>query len=211
MHAWHPIQTVGSCKKWTWWRHQMETFYALLALSARNSPVTDEFPAQRPVTRSFDVFYLRPNKRLSKQSWGCWFETSLGSLWRHSNINNVCIAITNCYALTQVLLWCSFHNNQNKANKHINNPPPKYIQNLLFSLLKYHVRSNKQGQYPGCWCPESLCCRDIISHDISYEQSWYYCFRCDWISRNCAWKNKKSCEIQIYFWSFLRNIQQDKI
>ena len=157
------------------------------------------------------LFYLRPNKRLSKQSWGCWFETSLGSLWRHSNINNVCIAITNCYALTQVLLWCSFHNNQNKANKHINNPPPKYIQNLLFSLLKYHVRSNKQGQYPGCWCPESLCCWDIISHDISYEQSWYYCFRCDWISRNCAWKNKKSCEIQIYFWSFLRNIQQDKI
>ena len=30
-----------------------------------------EFPAQRPVTRSFDVFFdLRPNKRLSKQPWG---------------------------------------------------------------------------------------------------------------------------------------------
>ena len=30
---------------------------------------TDEFPTQRPVTRSFDVFFdLRPNKRLSKQS-----------------------------------------------------------------------------------------------------------------------------------------------
>ena len=28
-----------------------------------------EFPAQSPVTQSFDVFfYLRPNKRLSKQS-----------------------------------------------------------------------------------------------------------------------------------------------
>ena len=35
----------------TWWRHQMETFSALLALCARNSPVTGEFPAQRPVTR----------------------------------------------------------------------------------------------------------------------------------------------------------------
>ena len=33
----------------------METFYALLALCAENSPVTGEFPAQRPVTRSFDV------------------------------------------------------------------------------------------------------------------------------------------------------------
>ena len=37
-----------------WWRHQMETFSALLAFSAGNSPVTGEFPAQRPVTRSFE-------------------------------------------------------------------------------------------------------------------------------------------------------------
>ena len=35
-----------------------------------------EFPAQRPMTRSFDVFFdLRLNKWLSKQSWGWWFET----------------------------------------------------------------------------------------------------------------------------------------
>ena len=39
-----------------WWRHQMETFSALLAICAGNSPVPDEFPTQRPVTRSFDVF-----------------------------------------------------------------------------------------------------------------------------------------------------------
>ena len=38
-----------------WWRHQMETFSALLAICAGNSPVHGEFPAQRPVTRSFDV------------------------------------------------------------------------------------------------------------------------------------------------------------
>ena len=41
----------------TWWRHQMEAFTALLALCAGNSPVTGEFPAQRPVTQSFDVFF----------------------------------------------------------------------------------------------------------------------------------------------------------
>ena len=41
------------------------------------------FPAQRPVTRNFDVFFeLRPNKLLSKQPWGCWFETPSRSLWR---------------------------------------------------------------------------------------------------------------------------------
>ena len=44
----------------------METFSTLLALSAGNSPVTGELPAQRPVTRNFDVlFYLHLNKRLS--------------------------------------------------------------------------------------------------------------------------------------------------
>ena len=44
----------------------METFSALLAICAGNSPVPGEFPAQRPVTRSFDVFFdLRLNKRLS--------------------------------------------------------------------------------------------------------------------------------------------------
>ena len=37
-------------------RHQMETLSALLALCAGKSPVTGEFPSQRPVTRSFDVF-----------------------------------------------------------------------------------------------------------------------------------------------------------
>ena len=45
-----------------------------------------EFPTQRPVTRSFDVFFdLRLNKRLSKQPWGWWFETLSGSLWRQCN------------------------------------------------------------------------------------------------------------------------------
>ena len=35
----------------------MEAFSALLALSAGNLPVTDDFAAQRPVTQSFDVFF----------------------------------------------------------------------------------------------------------------------------------------------------------
>ena len=48
----------------SWWRHQMETFSALLVFCAGNSPVSGEFPAQRPVTRSFDVLFdLRLNKR----------------------------------------------------------------------------------------------------------------------------------------------------
>ena len=69
-----------------WWRHQMETFSALLSICAGNSPVPGEFPTQRPVTRSFDVYFdLRLNKRLSKQWWGWWFETLSRPLWRHRN------------------------------------------------------------------------------------------------------------------------------
>ena len=65
---------------------QMETFSALLAICAGNSPVPGEFPTQRPVTRSFDIFFdLRQNKRLRKQSWGWWFETRSRPLWRHCN------------------------------------------------------------------------------------------------------------------------------
>ena len=45
-----------------------------------------EFPAQRPVTRSFAVFFdLSLNKRLSKQSRCWWFETQSHPLWRHCN------------------------------------------------------------------------------------------------------------------------------
>ena len=94
----------------SWWRHQMETFSALLALCAGNSPVPGEFPSQRPVTRSFDVFFdLRMNKLLSKQKWGCWFETPSCSLWRHWNVittrgtyndTNYISSLSHCYALS---------------------------------------------------------------------------------------------------------------
>ena len=70
----------------SWWRHQMETFSALLVLCAGNWSVTGEFPSQRPVARSYGVFFnLRLNKRLSKHSYGWWFETQSCSLWRHYN------------------------------------------------------------------------------------------------------------------------------
>ena len=62
----------------------MESYSALLVLCVGNSPVTGELPTQRPVIRSFGVFFdLRPNKWFSKQSWCWWFETPSRSLWRH--------------------------------------------------------------------------------------------------------------------------------
>ena len=79
----------------TWWRHRMETFSALLALCAGNSPVTGELPSQRPVTRSFDAsFDLHMNKQSSKQSRGWWFETPSRPLWRHRNGDYKCFYLS---------------------------------------------------------------------------------------------------------------------
>ena len=50
-----------------------------------NSPVSEKFPAQRPVTWSFDVFFVpRLNKGFSK-SWRRWFAMPARSLWCHCN------------------------------------------------------------------------------------------------------------------------------
>ena len=63
---------------------------ALLAICTGHSPFPGEFHAQRPVTRSYDVFFdQHPNKRLSKQWWGCWFKTPSCTLWRHRNVVTV--------------------------------------------------------------------------------------------------------------------------
>ena len=86
--SWSQLSTAPSHQHSSWWRHQMETLSALLVLCAGNSPGTGEFPSQRPMTRSFGVFFdLRLNRRLSKQSWGWWFEMPPHSLWRHCNDN----------------------------------------------------------------------------------------------------------------------------
>ena len=86
------------------------TFSVLLAISAGNSPVTGEFPAQRPVTRSFDVFFdLRLNKLLSKQSWGWWFETLLRPLWRQCNGMSFYVLMTifcSCTSRHRRPWWC---------------------------------------------------------------------------------------------------------
>ena len=72
-----------TCLRYTWWHHQMETFSALLGFVREIS--------QRPVTQSFDVFFvLRLNKRLSKQSRRRGFETLSRLLWRHCNACYIC-------------------------------------------------------------------------------------------------------------------------
>ena len=74
----------------SWWRHQMEIFSALLSFCEGNPQETGGFPSQRPVTRSFDVFFDLWVKRVSKQSRRRWFETPWRSLWRHCYVKMLC-------------------------------------------------------------------------------------------------------------------------
>ena len=115
----------------------METFSALLAFCAGNSPVSGEFPSQRPVTRSFDVFFdLRLNKRLSKQLGGWWFEMPSSSLWRHCNadLSNM-IVIFQCFCnsdkvhgkIVRSLRWR--HNERDGVSNH---QPHGCLLNRLF-------------------------------------------------------------------------------
>ena len=73
-----------------------------------------EFLTQRPVTRSFDVsFDLRLNKRLSKHTWGWWFETLSGPLWRQRNEQRIQVKSKSKpsswkrrrFLLTSCLIW----------------------------------------------------------------------------------------------------------
>ena len=62
------------------------SIFRVTGLLCGNSPVTGEFPAQRPVTRSFGVSFDLPlNQQLSKQWRHRWFETPSRALWRHCN------------------------------------------------------------------------------------------------------------------------------
>ena len=113
----------------TWWHHQMETFSVLLAICVGNSLVTGKFPAQRPVMRSFNIFFdLRLNEQLSKQSWGWWFEMLLHPLWRHCN------EIIVCYQ--QGVIWYLSLTPYVKHKAHIHS----------FSVIKMHMKLSQSFQ-----------------------------------------------------------------
>ena len=66
-----------------------------------------EFPAQRPVKRSYDVYFdLRLNKRLSKQPRGWWLETQSRPLWRQYNVQPCRVHPTKYALASPIVLLC---------------------------------------------------------------------------------------------------------
>ena len=116
-----------------------------------------EFPTQRPVTRSFDVFFdLRLNKRLSKQPWGWWFETPSWSLWRHRNerwfdwidgliIYSILLCECIYISMTRPQCWLSHSPLEKKAHV-INNPEMSGLE-INFRKLTGNKQTNVCGHY----------------------------------------------------------------
>ena len=125
----------------SWWRHKMETFSASLALCVGNREITGEFPSQMPLTRSSDVFfYLRPNKRLNKQSICRWFETSLRSLWRHCNVGE------------KIICWPPVTYFTKEVNPSLSKQPLKFngrLCNLVLTCLDVTRKLQLRLAYPG--------------------------------------------------------------
>ena len=88
-HSWWRHQFETFPRYWpymySWRRHQMETFSALLTLCVGNhrSPVNSPHNGQ---WRGACFLWHPPEKRLSKQSWGMWFERPSRALWRYCNV-----------------------------------------------------------------------------------------------------------------------------
>ena len=114
----------------------METFSALLAICAGNSPVPDEFPRQRPVTRSFDVFFdLRLNKRLSKQWWYA-IVPILTSQWCPK-------------ATSHTIIFVLLYNNIFKPPEHIEHISTNYFCAVnWFYHIYYNVLLNEEALKP---------------------------------------------------------------
>ena len=93
----------------TWWHHQMETFSALLDIYVGNSPATSEFPAQRPVTGSFDVFFIC--------AWiNGWVNNVEGGDSRHTHYD---VIVIRCY-FTVSVIYQKYGIVSTKQQSHIN-------------------------------------------------------------------------------------------
>ena len=74
----------------------METFSALPAICAGNSPMTGEFPTQRPVTRSFDVFFAWINGWVNNRE--------AGDLGHHRAHYDVIVMLKTVYCCLKLLV-----------------------------------------------------------------------------------------------------------
>ena len=186
----------------------MDTISGLLALCAGNSLVTGEFPSQRPVTQSFDVFFdLRVNKQLSKQSRCQWFETPSWSLWCHCNGWHIIIKTNQvCF----VSIKCQLSNFVDQS--------AGCLTVCLISQKRKHLRqrldvseaisvSSKNSYYDILWI-QSLesCLKTFFDHSAIWQVSWHYCcFKIMW-ERMRKGLVRHWSSARLFWWNWLQLI-----
>ena len=106
-----------------------------------------EFPTQKPVTRSFDVFFdLRLNKRLSKQPWGWWFETLSCPVWRHGNVTDCIISLAQNALICLLSLLCETHWKTGSGSV-IASQPSCYRITVIAKIVLVHHRKIFDGPF----------------------------------------------------------------
>ena len=128
----------------SWWRHQMEKFSALLAICAGNSPVTAEFPAQRPVTRSFDVSLIC----VWINDWANNREA--GDLRRHRADSDVTAMLIGAVWLNTWLQWIWQRQLQEEARNIVWRFGTTYIRGFTVNLLYLEPLSKMFNQLIFC-------------------------------------------------------------
>ena len=126
-----------------------------------------EVPAQRPVTRSFDVFFdLCMNKRLIKQSRGWWFEMPSRSLWRHCNGYNWQDILYSWLLACWICFDCL---KDHQRCIHISNHILHFVQQkkTKFILQQHNMLPTICCQYHACWCPGSMYVPNTHEYSVS--------------------------------------------
>ena len=130
-----------------------------------------EFPAQRPVTRSFDVFFdLRLNKLLSKQWWGWWLGTLSRPLWRHRNVGRSMACLLLVHHLFDIL--------------------PQFLQ----SFIHYWP------YWTALWRHWSVCIYLYIIHDNRKEarHRCLYVYMLMFVKRRTVYSNNFKCSMHFH-------------
>ena len=159
-----------------WWRHQMETFSALLAICAGNWPVTFEFPSQSQWPRAL-MFSLIC----------AWINGEAGDFRRHRAHYDVTIMYMNWKLLLPHLKKTSWHGNPFRVTGPLSGGVPVTGGVIL------HRASNEE-----LWCFSLLLARtsywtkrkvagDLIRHAVHVtSKGILFIFTCQ-SSRNSLW------------------------
>ena len=159
----------------------METFSVLLTICAGNSPVTGEFPPQRPVTRSFGVFF--DLCRLSKQSCGWWFETPSHSLWRL--VMNSFRVLSLALPVELLVVSDEYFEETGRFIIHCNFPVYSTSNYRIYLFISACFEDAKRGRWPEAMTLQHSCLHLSALLALGKLIDWYTIPV--WLLQGCQW------------------------